>query len=118
MATAVESNDVEMSIMQNENEIVLYQPDAAVRLEVMLGDDTVWLTQIQIANLFGVKIPAVSKHMKNIFESKELMEKAVVSILETTAADGKRYKTRMWTSTMRSTRPSLSAASRASTTDS
>jgi hypothetical protein len=80
--------------MNNTNEIVLYQPDEAVRLEVMLGDDTVWLTQIQIATLFGVKVPAVSKHLKNIFESEELIEKAVVSILETTAADGKHYKTK------------------------
>ncbi|MDR0850862.1 MAG: virulence RhuM family protein [Clostridiales Family XIII bacterium] len=78
----------------NANEIVLYQPDAAVHIEVLVGDESVWLTQIQIATLFGVKVPAVSKHLKNIFESEELREKAVVSILETTAADGKHYKTK------------------------
>jgi hypothetical protein len=65
-----------------------------VRLEVIVDNETVWLTQIQIASLFGVKVPAVSKHLKNIFTSGELDESSVVSILEITAADGKRYKTR------------------------
>jgi hypothetical protein len=80
--------------MSSANEIVLYQPDAAVRLEVVVDNETVWLTQIQIAALFGVKVPAVSKHLKNIFLSGELDESSVVSILEITAADGKRYKTK------------------------
>jgi hypothetical protein len=78
--------------MNNANEIVLYQPDAAVRLEVIVDNETVWLTQIQIASLFGVKVPAISKHLKNIFTSGELDERSVVSILEITAVDGKRYK--------------------------
>jgi hypothetical protein len=55
--------------MNTNNEIILYQPDASVKLEVRLEDDTVWLTQQQIADLFGVKQPAISKHLKNIFES-------------------------------------------------
>jgi prophage antirepressor-like protein len=79
--------------MNNTNEIVLYQPDTSVHLEVVLDNETVWLTQTQIAELFGVKVPAISKHLKNIFESGELIEKSVVSKMETTAADGKRYKT-------------------------
>jgi hypothetical protein len=45
---------------------------------------------------FGVKVPAVSKHLKNIFESRELVEGSVISILETTAADGKTYKTQYY----------------------
>ena len=55
--------------MNTNNEIILYQPDASVKLEVRLEDDTVWLTQQQIADLFVVKQPAISKHLKNIFES-------------------------------------------------
>ncbi len=79
-----------------ENEIVLYQPDATIRLEVRLENETIWLTQQQIADLFGVKQPAISKHLKNIFESGELAEASVHSILEYTAADGKTYKTKFY----------------------
>ena len=79
-----------------ENEIIIYQPDSTIKLEVRLEDDTVWLTQQQIADLFGVKQPAISKHLKNIFESGELIEPSVHSILEYTAADGKSYKTKFY----------------------
>ncbi len=82
--------------MDTNNEIILYQPDASVKLEVRLEDDTVWLTQQQIADLFGVKQPAISKHLKNIFESGELIEASVHSIWEYTAADGKSYRTQKW----------------------
>lgn len=80
----------------DQNEIILYQPDSTVRLEVRLEEDTVWLTQQQIADLFGVKQPAISKHLKNIFDSGELDEASVYSILEYTASDGKRYKTKFY----------------------
>lgn len=82
--------------MDPNNEIILYQPDASVKLEVRLEDETVWLTQQQIADLFGVKQPAISKHLKNIFESEELDEASVHSILEYTAADGKSYRTKFY----------------------
>ena len=82
--------------MDTNNEIILYQPDASVKLEVRLEDETVWLTQQQIADLFGVKQPAISKHLKNIFESEELDEASVHSILEYTAADGKSYRTKFY----------------------
>ena len=75
-----------------ENEIILYQPDTSVALEVRVERETVWLTQQQIADLFGVKQPAISKHLKNIFESGELVETSVYSILEYTATDGKTYQ--------------------------
>jgi len=52
-----------------------------------------WLTQKSLAELFEVKVPAVSKHLKNIFSTHELLEDSVVSIMETTAQDGKKYKT-------------------------
>ena len=74
-------------------EIVVYQPDEITRLEVRVNNDTIWLTQTQIAQLFGVGQPAISKHLKNIFSSGELEITAVHSILEYTAADGKTYKT-------------------------
>ena len=67
-------------------------PNGKVKVEVILHNETVWLTQKAIAALFGVQTPAVSKHLKNIFESGELVEDSVVSILETTAADGKNYQ--------------------------
>ena len=79
-----------------DNEIILYQPDSTVKLEVRLENETVWLTQQQIADLFGVKQPAISKHLKNIFESGELIETSVHSILEYTDADGKSYKTKFY----------------------
>ena len=79
--------------MENKGEIVVYQPDEITRLEVKVNKDTVWLTQAQIAQLFGVGQPAISKHLKNIFASGELDITAVHSILEYTAADGKSYKT-------------------------
>lgn len=79
--------------MEPDNEIILYQPDSTVSLEVRVEDNTVWLTQQQIAELFGVKQPAISKNLKNIFQSGGLDEFSVHSILEYTAADGKTYRT-------------------------
>ena len=81
------------AIGETKEEIVVYQPDEITRLEVKVNEDTVWLTQTQIAQLFGVGQPAISKHLKNIFASGELDITAVHSILEYTAADGKSYKT-------------------------
>ena len=82
---------------KNENnEIVLYQPDDTLKLEVRLENDTVWLTQQQIADLFGTKRPAITKHLSNIFKSGELDEDSVRSILEHTAADGKIYMTQFY----------------------
>jgi len=72
----------------NKGEIVLYQPNDTVAVEVRLEDETVWLTQVQIAELFGTKRPAITKHLKNIFECGELDEKVVSSILELTTQHG------------------------------
>ncbi|HOF71456.1 MAG TPA: virulence RhuM family protein [Verrucomicrobiota bacterium] len=82
----------------NENQqFLLYTaPDGAVKVDVYFKDETVWLTQKALAELFGVKVPAINKHLKNIFGSGELVENAVISILETTAADGKNYQTRYY----------------------
>ena len=74
--------------------IVLYQTaDGRVTVDVRFARDNFWLTQKAMAELFGVKVPAVNKHLKNIFASGELLEDSVISILETTAADGKSYQT-------------------------
>ena len=84
--------------VEADSQIVLYQPDESIRLEVKLDaeHETVWLTQQQIADLFGVKQPAISKHLGNIFKEGELEKDSVYSILEYTAADGKIYKTQFY----------------------
>ena len=80
------------------SQIVLYQPNETISIEVKLDVeyDTVWLTQQQIADLFGVKQPAISKHLNNIFREGELDKNSVHSILEYTATDGKVYKTQFY----------------------
>ena len=82
--------------MEQQGEIVLYQPETTFKLEVRLENETVWLTQAQIAELFGTGRQAITKHLKNIFNSNELEENSVCSILELTAADGKNYKTKVY----------------------
>lgn len=62
-------------------------------VQMTYKDETIWCTQKAMATLFDVGVPAISKHLKNIFDTGELSEKSVISILETTAADGKSYKT-------------------------
>ena len=64
-----------------------------VGVQVTYKDETIWCTQKAMATLFDVGVPAISKHLKNILDTGELSEKSVISILETTAADGKSYKT-------------------------
>ena len=80
------------------SQIVLYQPNETISIEVKLDVEyyTVWLTQQQIADLFGVKQPAISKHLNNIFREGELDKNSVHSILEYTATDGKVYKTQFY----------------------
>jgi hypothetical protein len=82
-------------IMSNMNEIVLYQPDAIVHLEVMIDDDSVWLTQQQMMELFQTSQRNISLHVNNIFKEGELTKKVVYkeSLL---TADGKSYKTKYY----------------------
>jgi predicted XRE-type DNA-binding protein len=84
------------NMLVEKGEIVVYQPDEITKLEVRVRDETVWLTQEQIAQLFGVKRPAITKHIRNIFQTQELEEISVCSILELTAADGKKYMTQLY----------------------
>lgn len=67
-----------------------------MRVSVLFREESFWMPQKAIAELFAVQVPAISKHLKSIFESGELEEDSVVSVLETTAADGKNYKTRFY----------------------
>src|SRR3990167_8231856 len=70
-------------------EFLLYTtPNGKVKVEIFLRDENIWLTQDKIALLFGVQRPAITKHLKNIFESGELDEKVVSSILEQTTQHG------------------------------
>ena len=82
--------------MENKDEIIVYQPQSTLRLEVRIQDETVWLTQAQIAELFGTRRQAITKHLQNIFKSGELNESLVSSILELTASDGKNYVTKIY----------------------
>ena len=69
------------------NEIVLYQPDESVQLEVRLEDDTVWLTQQQMAELFQKDISVISRHIKNAFSEGELDEKSNLHFLQVPNSD-------------------------------
>ena len=76
-----------------KGEIVMYQPDETIRLGVRMEDETVWLTQQQMVELFLTTKQNVSLHVSNIFKEKELEIESVVKESLTTATDGKRYKT-------------------------
>ena len=83
--------------MENQGEIILYQPDSEVKLEVRLEEETVWLTQEQIAILFGTKRPAITKHLNNIYNSGELDRESTCSILEHMGNDEKqKYVTKFY----------------------
>lgn len=80
--------------MSNEIQFLLYNmPDADGKVQVVIKGETLWCTQKAMAKLFGVGVPAISKHLKNIFEEGELVADSVISKMETTAADGKNYTT-------------------------
>lgn len=82
--------------MKPSNLLLYSTAEQNVKVSVYFQNGTFWLTQKNIAELFGVNVPAISKHLKNIFETNELEEKSVISILETTAADGKMYSTKFY----------------------
>ncbi len=81
----------------NQLKFLMYRTaDGDVSVNAIIKDETIWLTQKAMAELFGINVPAISKHLKNIFSEGELVEDSVVSILETTASDGKTYKTKYY----------------------
>jgi hypothetical protein len=80
-----------LSIKDELTDFLLYSaPEGNIKVEVILNDETVWLSQKSIAQLFGVQVPAISKHLKNIFESGELEKDSTISILETVQQEGDR----------------------------
>ena len=82
--------------MNDKNEIILYQPDETVKLEVRMSEETVWLTQQQMTILFETSKQNISLHINNIFRERELEKNSVVRDYLTTAADGKNYRTRIY----------------------
>ena len=82
--------------MNDKNEIILYQPDETIKLEVRMSEETVWLTQQQMTILFETTKQNISLHINNIFRERELEKNSVVKDYLTTAADGKNYRTRIY----------------------
>ena len=82
---------------KNNSQILIYQTESGqTKLEVLLEDETVWLTQKLIAELFQTTVPNVNMHIKNIFEEGELDPDSVIKDFLTTAADGKNYRTKVY----------------------
>lgn len=91
------SSDKNKLDMENQSEIILYQPDCEVKLEVRLEEETVWLTQAQIVELFHSSKANISEHIKNIYEQEELDESATVRDFRTVRQEGKRQVVRTLT---------------------
>lgn len=79
-----------------QGEIILYQPDETIKLEVRMEDETVWLTQAQMAELFQTTRNNITLHIRNIFKENELVENSVCKESLRTAADGKKYRTNFY----------------------
>ncbi|PKL69148.1 MAG: cell filamentation protein Fic [Methanobacteriales archaeon HGW-Methanobacteriales-1] len=79
------------------NTIVLYKGnEGAATVEVLLKDETMWLTQKTMSELFGVNVRTISEHLNNIFKTEELSEQSVIRKFRTTASDGKNYKVKYY----------------------
>ena len=78
--------------MENQGEIILYQPDKEVKLEVRLENETVWLNIDEMSQLFGRDISVIGKHIRNIFKEGELVKDSVWAKFAYTASDGKKYQ--------------------------
>ena len=84
-----------LSLRDQTTEFLLYTaPNGASKVEVLLSNETIWLTQKRMAELFGVGVAAISKHLDNIYESGELQREATLSVLETVQQEGTRQITR------------------------
>jgi len=88
-------NNTNLPSSTNQAEFLLYKSDnGEIKIEVSLHDETIWLTQKQMAELFDVNIPAISKHLNNIYDEGELNKKATISILERVQKEGDRQVSR------------------------
>jgi len=80
-----------LSLQDQTTEFLLYTaPNGQIKVEVLLSNETLWLTQKRMAELFGVGVPAISKHLENIYDSNELQREATISVLETVRQEGYR----------------------------
>ena len=80
-----------------ENDLIIYKnSDGDIIVDAIYKDETLWLSQKGMAKVFDVDVPAVSKHLKHIFEENELDKNSVVSKMEITAEDGKKYNTEVY----------------------
>lgn len=91
----IENNNSNLQ-SDKENEIILYQPDSTLSLDVRVDNETVWLTQAQMTELFQTTRNNITLHIRNIFKEGELEESSVCKESLLTAADGKRYKTKFY----------------------
>ncbi len=84
-----------MKEKNNQSEIILYKTnDGRIKLDTIFQDETIWLTQAQMSDLFDVNVPAISKHLNNIFEEGELQREVTISKMETVQQEGSRQVTR------------------------
>jgi hypothetical protein len=92
-----DNNEITLHQPDNKGEIILYQPDGSLKLEVRLENETVWLAQVQIAMLFGVDRSVITKHLRNIFHAGELVEDSTCAIFAHVGNDGKQqYQTKYY----------------------
>lgn len=104
--TLIKMNNDDYNIMNSNNEvnhaanneIILYQPDSTLSIDVRIEDETVWLTQAQMTELFQTTRNNITLHIRNIFKEGELNEASVCKESLLTAADGKRYRTKLYSS--------------------
>ena len=86
-----------LSVQDEVTDFLLYTaPNSEVKVEVLLNNETIWLTQKRMAELFGVTVPTINEHLKNIFKTSELDENSVIRKFRTTAKDGKNYNTKYY----------------------
>jgi len=81
---------IDNELQPTKNFVLYTTPNGEVKLEVFIQDETLWLTQKAIATLLGVEVPAISKHLNNIYDSGELVKESTISILETVQKEGAR----------------------------
>lgn len=88
------ANDNNIQPMADDSQIVLYQPDESISLQVKIEEDTVWLTQAQMVELFGSSKANISEHITNIYQQGELVQSATVRKFRTVRKEGNRMVTR------------------------
>ena len=84
-------------LIGNEKDLLIYKNEEGnIIVDAIFKDETLWLTQKEMSKVFDVQVPAISKQLKNIFDDEELVKDSVVSKMEITADDRKRYNTEVY----------------------